>query len=99
MSSWSLLLALSGYQYSAPTRSLGFAPRLWAEDFRCFFTAGEAWGSYAQRGDASRQTYVLDLRWGSLILKRLSVPRLAEGLDTRILKLSGAGAELEEASR
>ena len=95
MSSWSLLLALSGYRYSAPRRSLGFAPRLWAEDFRCFFTAGEAWGSYAQHHDGSRQSHELDLRWGSLILERLGVPRLAEGFSPRLLRLAAAGAELE----
>jgi uncharacterized protein (DUF608 family) len=95
MSSWSLLLALSGYRYSAPTRSLGFAPRLWAEDFRCFFTAGETWGSYAQHHDGSRQTHELDLRWGNLILERLSVPRLAEGSGPRLIRLAAAGAELE----
>ena len=95
MSSWSLLLALSGYRYSAPRRSLGFAPRLWPEDFRCFFTAGEAWGSYAQHHDGSRQTHVLDLRWGSLILERLSIPRLAEGFGPRLLQLAAAGVQLE----
>jgi non-lysosomal glucosylceramidase len=95
MSSWSLLLALSGYQYSAPKRSLRFAPRLWPDDFRCFFTAGEAWGSYAQRHDGSRQTHVLDLGWGSLTIERLHVPRLARGARPRLHRLSLAASDLE----
>lgn len=95
MSSWSLLLALSGYQYSAPRRSLRFAPCLWPEDFRCFFTAGEAWGSYAQRCDGSRQTHVLDVRWGSLTLERLDVPRLVKGAGLRLRRLSVAASDLE----
>jgi uncharacterized protein (DUF608 family) len=44
LSSWALLLALQGCQYSAPTGRLRFAPKVCAEQFRSFFTAGEAWG-------------------------------------------------------
>jgi hypothetical protein len=93
MSSWSLLLALSGYRYNAPTRSLGFAPRLWPQDFRCLFTASEAWGSYAQRRDRSRQTHEVELRWGSLTLERLEIPRLVEGAGVVLRGLSLAGKE------
>jgi uncharacterized protein (DUF608 family) len=45
LSSWALLLALSGYEYSAPAGRLRFAPRVPAGEFRCLFTAGTAWGS------------------------------------------------------
>ncbi len=95
MSSWSLLLALSGYRYSAPRRLLGFAPRLWPEDFRCFFTAGEAWGSYTQRCDGLTQTHGLELRWGSLTLQRLDVPRVVEGPAPRLGRLSAAGRDVQ----
>ena len=41
MSSWSLLLALSGFHYSGPERRIEFAPQLNARAFRSFFsTAG-----------------------------------------------------------
>jgi uncharacterized protein (DUF608 family) len=95
MSSWSLLLALSGYHYSAPNRSLGFAPRLSPENFRCFFTAGEAWGSYAQRRDRTSQSHVVDLRWGSLTLQRLELPRLADGAPPGLRRLSAAERGLD----
>jgi non-lysosomal glucosylceramidase len=95
MSSWSLLLALSGCRYSAPSRSLGFAPRLRPDDFRCFFTAGEAWGSYAQRRSPSGQSHVVDLRWGSLILQRLELPHLAGGAQPALRRLSAAGRAVE----
>jgi non-lysosomal glucosylceramidase len=95
MSSWSLLLALSGYRYSAPSRLLGFAPRLRPADFRCFFTAGEAWGSYGQHHDGVRQTHVLDLRWGSLTLQRLELPRLADRAELELRSLSAAGGDIE----
>ncbi len=95
MSSWSLLLALSGYRYSAPERSLAFAPRLSTDDFRCFFTAGESWGRYAQRRDGSKQTHALDLLYGSLLLERLGVPRLVDGGAARVDQLSVAGSDVE----
>jgi non-lysosomal glucosylceramidase len=95
MSSWSLLLALSGYRYSAPTRSLSFAPRLRPDDFRCFFTAGEAWGSYAQRLDGRKQAHTLDVCWGHLSLERLGFPRLMEGARPQLERLDGPGGDLE----
>ncbi len=95
MSSWSLLLALSGYRYSAPNRSLGFAPRVSSEDFCCFFTAGESWGRYTQRRDGPAQTHTLDLMWGGLTLERLQVPRLTEGVDLALCRLSASGTDLE----
>jgi len=49
MSSWALLLALSGYSYSGPEMRMGFAPALQAGDFRTFWSAGSGWGSYFQK--------------------------------------------------
>ncbi|MEW5901719.1 MAG: GH116 family glycosyl hydrolase, partial [Acidobacteriota bacterium] len=49
MSSWALLLALSGYSYSGVDMKMGFAPRIYAEDFRTFWTSGSGWGNYSQR--------------------------------------------------
>ena len=63
MASWSLLTALSGFQYSAPRGTIQFAPRM-EGDFRCFFAAGAAWGTYQRT--ASSQT--LSIRYGTLTL-------------------------------
>jgi hypothetical protein len=49
MSSWALLLALSGYSYSGIEMRMGFAPQVYPEDFRAFWTAGSGWGSYSQK--------------------------------------------------
>ncbi|MFQ6133550.1 MAG: GH116 family glycosyl hydrolase, partial [Armatimonadota bacterium] len=76
MSSWSLLLALSGYQYSAIEQSLAFAPRLSAEDFRCFFTTGSGWGLFSQRQTDGRMLAEIRLDYGELALRsvRLRAP-------------------------
>jgi non-lysosomal glucosylceramidase len=72
MASWSLLTALSGFQYSAPTATLRFAPRLGAEEFRCLFTAGDAWGSFSREEQDSR-SWTVEVRHGDLTLSRLGL--------------------------
>ncbi len=68
LASWSLLLALSGFQYSAVDQRLSFRPRL-EGDFRCFWAAGTAWGTYARIGGAHR----LDVLHGRLVLREFDV--------------------------
>ena len=48
MSSWSVLMALSGVQYDGPQGLLRFTPRWNADNFKSLFTAAEAWGSVKQ---------------------------------------------------
>lgn len=49
MSSWSLLLALSGQRYDGRSRTLTVRPIWRAEDFRCLVTAAAGYGFYTQR--------------------------------------------------
>jgi hypothetical protein len=48
MSSWSLLLALSGFRYSAPEGQLRMVPAINAASFSCFFSTGACWGTFVQ---------------------------------------------------
>src|SRR4029077_11821957 len=71
MASFSVLLALSGFRYSAVERRVSFQPRIHLEDFRCFFAAGSAWGLYRQNAKAGVLTANLECRHGELMLRRL----------------------------
>jgi uncharacterized protein (DUF608 family) len=51
MSSYALLIALSGFHYSAPTRALTLAPRLPADPFTCFFSTASGWGTFSLHND------------------------------------------------
>ncbi|MDE2127132.1 MAG: hypothetical protein KGJ62_11120 [Armatimonadetes bacterium] len=73
MSSYSLVLAMSGCAYDAHRGSLRFAPLADREDFRTFFAAGGAWGVYWQRLRDGAWEAGLDLHAGSLQLRRLGV--------------------------
>ena len=51
LASWSLLLALSGYEYDLTKHQRAFQPRINQEDFRCFFSNATQWGIYSQKRD------------------------------------------------
>jgi len=74
MSSWSLLLALSGDHYGAPARKLSFDPRVAIDSFRCFFTRGSASGSYSQTRRSGVTKYSVQVRYGSLGVRTLKAP-------------------------
>lgn len=74
MSSWGLLLALSGFSYSAPEGRLGFSPAINQEDFRTFWSLGSTWGTYEQRlGQDKVFSCQLRLEQGSFNLRELNV--------------------------
>jgi uncharacterized protein (DUF608 family) len=63
LASWSLLLALSGFRYSAPERSMAFDPRTSEREFACFWSVGgPGFGVYRQErsGASLRATIRLD---------------------------------------
>ncbi len=95
MAAWSLMLALSGFHYSAVTETLSLAPRWRPEAFHSFWVAGSAWGSVEQRLEDD----CLQLRWsvgrGALGARtlRCRVPAPSSG------QVSGASLTLDAAAR
>jgi hypothetical protein len=74
MSSYSLLVALSGISYSAPGQTLRFTPRLPLEDYRSFFCTAQGWGTLSLEGD----NLVVEMVEGELALQKLAYD-LGEG--------------------
>lgn len=70
MSSWALILALSGYDYSAIEKSIVFAPKMNQKNFSVFWSAGSGWGSYQQRRKKNIQTMTLRVLWGKVQIER-----------------------------
>jgi non-lysosomal glucosylceramidase len=48
LASWTLLLALSGFECDLTTGHIGFRPVLDHRPFRCFWSTGTGWGVYEQ---------------------------------------------------
>jgi hypothetical protein len=69
MSSFALLIALSGFRYSAATRSLTVAPAIDTEHFRCFFSTATGWGTFSLRENRLE----IRLREGKLAVETLQV--------------------------
>lgn len=73
MSSWSVLLALSGYQYDGVAKHITFAPRIAPGRFKSFFSTGSAWGTFSQRQIGKRHIARLEVLFGEQTLKTLSL--------------------------
>ncbi len=72
MSSWAVLLALSGAQYDASSGALAFAPAINAENFSTFFSAANGWGTFSQTKNGS-MTASIALEQGDLTLNTLTL--------------------------
>ena len=73
MSSWSLLLALSGWEYDGPRQALRLIPRHTPENFKGFFTGPEGWGSLRQSREGAAQRNEISVREGRLALSRITL--------------------------
>ena len=73
MASYALLLALSDFFYSAPRGLLRFAPRIYPEDFACFFSVDSGWGVVRQTDDAGYRRAEVQVHRGSLTLREVQL--------------------------
>ena len=79
MASYSLLLALSDFFYSAKAQALHFAPRVNAEDFACFFAVDSAWGMVRQKlGPDKANEARIEVHSGKLRLANVSLGFIAD---------------------
>jgi uncharacterized protein (DUF608 family) len=73
MASWSVLLALSGFEYDGIDHHMQFNPKVNKDNFSSFWSCGNAWGNYVQdAGNAS-----IEVDYGNLVLKSVKIPILS----------------------
>ncbi|HEY1786948.1 MAG TPA: GH116 family glycosyl hydrolase, partial [Verrucomicrobiae bacterium] len=89
MSSWSLLLALSGWKYDGPRGELSFTPSYRPENFKSFFTGPEGWGSVAQHWDGDKQRVKVDVQSGELRVQTLEIVSVRTGAYQPSVTLAG----------
>jgi non-lysosomal glucosylceramidase len=73
MASFGVFLAACGYEHHGPKGHLGFAPRLTPENFKCAFTTADGWGSYSQKCGMRNAEYGIQVKFGQLRLRTLSL--------------------------
>ncbi len=80
MSSYSILLALSGFHYSAPKKYISFAPLIHKDNFASFFSVDSGWGMYYQKTNKA----MIEIKMGNLSLKKIHLPFEANGVSVDI---------------
>lgn len=75
LSSWALLIALSGYQYDFFNKRIKFSPIISQSRFRTFFSNGNCWGEYHQKIDRKRRTANVKIKvyFGTLEFKKIEL--------------------------
>lgn len=73
MASYALSLALAGFFYSAPRQLLRFIPRIYQEDFACFFSVDSGWGMVKQVNAAATKRATVQVHYGELSLRHLHI--------------------------
>ena len=87
MSSFAVLLALSGFKADMPNKRLTFAPKINEENFKTFFSVDSGWGVYSQKKVNGKWEVKIDVRHGKIKIKKL---RLDIPMDEKInLKING----------
>jgi uncharacterized protein (DUF608 family) len=84
MSSWSLLLALSGFHYDGPQAALRFTPSYKSNDFKSFFSSPEGWGSFSQKVEGKTQKSEIAVKSGKLCVKTLELTAISNGVTPHI---------------
>jgi uncharacterized protein (DUF608 family) len=98
MSSWSLLLAASGYEYDGPAKRLRFTPRLRPEGIQAFFAGPEGWGTLRQTRQAGKWTQENEIRVVEGRFDLISLHLRCAGAVTKA-RVTAAGTSLNAALR
>jgi non-lysosomal glucosylceramidase len=71
MASWALLLAMSGFHYSAVMQEISLRPARAGGRFRCIWTTPSGWGVVEQTDNGGRRMLKWRVTAGQLVLRRV----------------------------
>jgi uncharacterized protein (DUF608 family) len=78
MSSWTVMIALSGFKWDEPTRALTFAPAIRETVSQYPFFTTTAWGTYRQENGLTGKEVRISVASGELRLSTLYLPQLSD---------------------
>lgn len=73
MSSWSTVVALSGFTYDGAEGSVVAAPRIPHDHFDCFWATATAWGTFSYRRSAASSHFSLNVIAGALSCRSCAI--------------------------
>ncbi len=69
MAGYGVFLAACGFEYNGPQGEIGFAPRIFPENFRAPFTTAQGWGTFSQTIDENGLEAKFQVKWGALAVQ------------------------------
>ena len=93
MASYSLLLSFSGFEYDMVKKFIGFSPVINEDDFKCFWSLNNAWGSFSHRNGEIK----IEVKNGSLELKAFK-SKFIKGRNIIAVKLGDSNIEFDAAA-
>ena len=76
MSSWTLLHALTGVNFSMVSQQFKIGPKINSKDFKTFFITGTAWGQVAQQISSKGLSCCLSISHGKMEIKSILLDKL-----------------------
>ncbi|HXR40235.1 MAG TPA: GH116 family glycosyl-hydrolase [Terracidiphilus sp.] len=73
MSSWSTVVALSGFLYDGVAASVVAVPKTPRDNFRCFWSTGTGWGMFSQRTQGGRTVFSIKVLNGKLACRSCEI--------------------------
>jgi non-lysosomal glucosylceramidase len=83
MSSWSTVVALSGFLYDGEKGAVVATPRILRDRFDCFWATGTGWGTFAYRRKGSGTLFKLEVIEGSLRCRSCEIFAAGTVVDAR----------------
>jgi non-lysosomal glucosylceramidase len=73
MSSWSTVVALSGFLYDGVTGAVVAVPKIPQDNFQCFWSTGTGWGTFSLRTHAGRTEFAIKVLKGTLACRSCEI--------------------------
>ncbi len=89
MSSWAILLALSGFHYDGAAGGMEFVPAVKSSRLSTFWSCGNGWGVFSQNRSGQRSTSSLALHDGNLTLNSFTLGHTGRKPSTVKVSLNG----------
>ena len=73
MSSWSTVVAMSGFLYDGAAAAVVAVPKMPREDFECIWATGTGWGTFSLRRQAGRTVFAIKVLKGTLACRSCEI--------------------------
>ena len=73
MSSWSTVVALSGFLYDGVEAAVTAIPKIPAGPFRCFWATATGWGTYSLNKNRDSTVFVIEVLAGTLACRSCAI--------------------------